>query len=129
MYDEIISSGKLGVFGNAQLRKMLAGWDGLIMKIRFQEGEHSALRNNALDIIHEKGNIRSIYYQEYSEGFDITPSNFQKGNLSLLENQEFENQISSFYMTSKVLNDVYYSDLRENLYKLRDLIQNELKQT
>ncbi len=128
VYNEIISSGKLGIFRNPQLRKMLAGWDGLIMKIRFQEQEHSTLRSNALDMIHQKGNIRSIYYQEYSEGFEIKSSNFEKGNIVLLKNQEFENQISSFYMTSQVLNEVYYSDLKNNLYKLLDLVQNELGQ-
>lgn len=126
VYDEIISSGKLGIFSNSELRQMLASWDGLMLKIRFQEEEHGNLRNNALNLIHDKGNVRVIFHQEFSEDFSMTPSNFEKGNLGLLKDQEFENQISSFYMTAKVMNRAYYAQLKENMESLLQVLNKEL---
>ena len=49
--NELISSGKLGVFQNEELKSALASWDGILLKVRYQEQEHSGTRQNLFKIL------------------------------------------------------------------------------
>jgi hypothetical protein len=124
---EIISSGKLAIIENTALKAHLASWEGVILKIRFQEIEHSNTRLQAYDILKSEGNHRSILHYTYAEEFEIGQTNFTEGNTHLLRSEKFENQLSSFYITSKWLDDPYYLDLFKNIEGILQLINEELK--
>ena len=53
--NEIISSGKLSIISNPELKKALASLDGLMLKVRFQEKEeHGAQEINCLKSLAQK---------------------------------------------------------------------------
>lgn len=124
---EIISSGKLAIIKNTTLKAHLASWEGAILKIRFQEIEHSNTRLQAYDILKSEGNQRSILHYTYAEEFEIGQTNFTKGNSHLLRFEKLENQLSSFYITSKWLDDPYYLDLLKNIEEILQIIDGEIK--
>lgn len=123
---EIISSGKLAIIKNTELKAYLASWEGAILKIRFQEIEHSNTRLQAYDILKSEGNQRSILHYTYAEESEIGQTKFTNGNSHLLRSEKFENQLSSFYITSKWLDDPYYLDLLKHIEEILLLIDEEL---
>jgi uncharacterized protein DUF6090 len=125
--DEIINSGKLGIFSNQSLRTSLSSWDGIIFKIRFQEQELTRHRYGLYDILMAKGNSRRAFYDTYGEMFEIAQSKFEKGNLDLLNSVEFENQLFVFLATSRFSNEGYYPSLKEEIDKILQLIEDELE--
>jgi len=124
--DEIISSGKLGIFSSQELRTSLSSWGGLLFKIRFQEQELTRRRYALFDILHSKGNSRKSFYNTYGEVFEITQSRFQKSNLDLLKSVEFENLLFVFLVTSRFSNEEYYPILKEEVDKILQLIEDDL---
>jgi len=124
--DEIINSGKLGIFSSQSLRTSLSSWDGIIFKIRFQEQELTRRRYGLYDILRVKGNSRKAFYDTYGEVFDIKQSKFEKGNLDLLNSEEFDNQLFLFLVTSRYSNLEYYPNLKEEIEKILQLIEGDL---
>ncbi len=59
--DEIISSGKLGLFSNYDLKFALSSWSGFLYMVRLQELELQRLRYITIDIVRKnkfkKGDI------------------------------------------------------------------------
>lgn len=124
--DEIINSGKLGIFSNQPLRTALSSWGGIIFKIRFQEQELTRRRYRLFDIMNSKGNSRKAFFNAYGEMFDIKKSRFEEGNLDLLKSVEFENLLFVFLVTSRFSNEGYYSSLKEEIEKILQLIEADL---
>ena len=124
--DEIINSGKLGIFSNQSLRTSLSSWGGIIFKIRFQEQELTRRRYLLFDILNSKGNSRKAFYDTHGEMFDITQSRFEGSNLDLLKSVEFENLLFLFLVTSRFSNESYYPNLKEEIDKILQLIEDDL---
>jgi len=123
---EILSAGQLSIFESDQLKIALASWDGAMTKIRFQEQEHQNFRLKALDMVHEKGNMQRIYFEQFKGITELKNSHFENSNLELFKRIEFENLMSSFYMTAVFLNDPYYGDLLERIEEILMLIDTEI---
>ncbi|NNK80473.1 MAG: hypothetical protein HKO93_03160 [Flavobacteriales bacterium] len=126
--DEIISSGKLEIFQDPELRKLLSSWDGLIYMIRFQEEEQNSVRMELIDILNEEGNARHMFYTTRQEQFDLTPSKFKNENREILRSIEFENQTMSFRSTSFFANEYYYPKVGTCIDKILQLIDQELEE-
>lgn len=125
--DEIISSGKLGIFKNRKLKSLLSSWTGVIYKVRFQESELLKFRSRLIDLSLEYGNTRQSFNDTHVDIPGITPSKFKTGNLPLLQSQEFENNLFAFIGTSRFANDNYYSNLEEIINKMLEIIDSEIK--
>lgn len=124
--DEILSSGKLSVFKTEALKMALASWNGALLKIRFQEQEHQNFRLKALGLVHRDGNMKRIYHQQYADIVPIKETGFNRRNLDLLKDPEFESVMSSFYMTAFFLNKPYFSGLESKIDDILLLIDREL---
>lgn len=94
--EEIISSGKLSLFKNAELRTSLSSWSGELAGIRFQEDELSRYRFKLLDLSMQNIKIRDLYLIAGSGSFGISSSKFKKANTQLLTFQEFESVLTTF---------------------------------
>jgi hypothetical protein len=81
--DEIISSGKLGMFSNQDLRFALSSWSGRLYKLRLKEEELSRLRLRTIDKVRNEGNLR-MTHGSWIEETGIKRTSFKKGNLDLL---------------------------------------------
>lgn len=124
--DEIISSGKLTVFSNDKLKFTLSSYYGKLYKVKFQEEEHSELRRDIIALMNTQGNVKKMLIGEQWEDFGIGKSKFKLGNLHLLQSQELENQLVDFILTSRYLNTHYYSELKQEIDLVLELIDKEL---
>jgi hypothetical protein len=124
--DEIISSGKLAIFSNHKLKYTLSSYYGKLYKVKFQEEEHSELRRDIIALMNAQGNVKKMLIGEQWEDFEIGKSKFKLGNLHLLQSQELENQLVDFILTSRYLNTHYYSELKQEIDLVLELIDKEL---
>lgn len=67
---EILSSGKLDVFRNKELKRSLASWIGLMQKMVFQEeNEHGRLRTQFIDHLMDEAGFRRIAVDRFGDLF------------------------------------------------------------
>lgn len=125
--NEILNSGKLGIISNTDLRTKLSAWEGVILKVRFQEDEHNLTRLKLLDKIYTDGNFRGGYLVTDYDLFALNPKTSDVYNRDLSQTQEFDNLLSVFYLTGKFLNDSYYQELKTNIEDILELIEYEKK--
>jgi hypothetical protein len=123
--DEIISSGKLAIFSNNKLKFTLSSYYGKLNKIKFQEEEHSEIRFRIIALMNTQGNGKKLLKGEEWESFGIGESKFKLGNLHLLKSQELENLLVDFILTSKYLNTHYYTELKQEIGLVLELIDKE----
>jgi len=123
--DEIISSGKLGMFRSHELRFALSSWSGKLFKVRLKEQELSRLRYITIDIVRNEGNLRRTH-DSWIEEIGIRRSKFQEGNLNLLKSVSFEGHFIGAAIMSLNLNKYHYPTLDEEIDKILLLITDEL---
>jgi hypothetical protein len=129
---ELVSSGKLSIISNRELRLKLASWDGILTSVSFQEEEHSKPRYKLIDLINKWGNGRKSLINALGNNrfsLKIPSSNFKLSSKVLLQNIEFDNQLTFFFATGSFLNLHFYSDLKNNIENTLQLLQSELDQT
>ncbi|MET6992064.1 DUF6090 family protein [Sediminicola arcticus] len=128
---ELVNSGKLSIISNRELRLNLASWDGVLASVLFQEEEHSKPRYKLIDLMNKWGNGRKSYINALGNNkfsLDIPNSNFNLSSLVLLQNIEFDNQLTFFFITGSFLNSNYYSSLKNKIENTLNIIQSELNQ-
>lgn len=125
---EIISSGKLEIFRDPDLKNLLSSWDGLLYTIRFQEGELNYIRMKLIDMVNEQGNVRQLFQTKYNDRFQLTPSRFSTENRSLLSSPVFESNTMGFLATSRFTNAYYYPKAEKSINEILELIGQELDQ-
>ncbi|GGG57105.1 hypothetical protein GCM10010976_29930 [Bizionia arctica] len=124
--DEIISSGKLPIFSNDNLKFALSSYNGKLTKVKFQEDEHALIRMQVIAIMNAKGNGKKLLSDNKWRKFGLSESKFELGNLQLLQSQELENELVDFILTSRYLNSDYYSELKTEIDTILELIEKEL---
>ena len=128
---ELVNSGKLSIISNRELRQNLASWDGVLASVLFQEEEHSKPRYKLIDLMNKWGNGRKSYINALGNNkfsLDIPNSHFKLSSLVLLQNIEFDNQLTFFFITGSFLNSSYYSSLKNKIENTINIIQSELNQ-
>ena len=125
--DEIISSGKLGIFSSDELRFALSSWSGRLHTVRLDEQELLRLRYITIDIVRNKGNVRKAIYGPWLEELGVKQTRFQQGNLELLRSVPFEGHMVGVTTMSLNLNKYGYSMLNEEIDKILLLLDDEIK--
>ncbi len=123
--DEVISSGKLGIFNNDELKFALSSWGAVFEKALWQERTHETLRVQIVEMARVNGNIRSMTY-ELGEPLNIKPTKFKRGNLQLLRSEEYDNRLVAFILTGRALNESSYSRVGEEIDRILMLIDDEI---
>jgi hypothetical protein len=122
--DEIISSGKLSLFNDQELRTSLSSWAGVLLRIRSQESELSKYRFQLLDLSAKTINMRDAAFEATGNQFKLSASKFPKQTLKLLQVQEFES-IMAYYIGASQFQDQFYVDLDK---KMEDILTHINKQ-
>ena len=123
--DEIISSGKLGIFNNDELKFALSSWSAVFNKALWQERTHETLRVQIVEMTRVNGNIRSVTFK-LGEPLNIKPTKFKRGNLQLLKSEEYDNRVVAFILTARSLNENSYAKVGEEIDRILLLIENEI---
>lgn len=124
--DEIIGSGKLGLFSNDELKFALSSWNGLLQRARLQEKELQRLRYITIDIVRNESNLRKGL-GPFIEKWKITPSKFKKGSVDILQSLPFEGHMMGIATMSLNLNNNDYLRFSEEIDRILLLIDDELK--
>ena len=125
--DEIINSGKLGIFSNKELKFALSSWSGILYRVRLQEQELLSMRSRTIEMVRNKANLRKVLGAGLEE-IGIKQTKFEQGNLHLLKSVAFEGHMTGFATMSLNLNDNYYPKLVEGIDKILLLIDDEIKE-
>ena len=123
--DEIISSGKLGIFSSKELKFALSSWTGILYRIRLQEQELLSMRSRTIEMVRNKANLRKVLGANL-EGKGIKQTKFEQGSLHLLKSVAFEGHMTGFATMSLNLNNHHYPKLFEEIDKILFLIDNEI---
>jgi hypothetical protein len=124
--DEVISSGKLGIFNNDELKFALSSWGAVFEKALWHERTHETLRVQIVEMTRVNGNIRSMTF-ELGEPLNIKPTKFKRGNLQLLKSEEYDNRVVAFILTAQSLNESAYAKVGEEIDKILSLIDYEIE--
>lgn len=125
--NEILSSGKLNVFQNKELKNALASLDGLMLEIRFQEKEElSLMRYELMFLGQDNVSLRKMAYDAYGENFGLDKGRFLDSNLHLLSSKKFDNRLVGFIYTSGFL-DERYKKLKAQLQLIISIIDSQIK--
>jgi len=122
---DIINSGKLEIF-TTEIRSKIASWDGELTRIRFQEQEHARYRIRLMELLEDNGNIFSFISSTVSN-LEINQSQFQTSNTELLENEQFENLLVGFYLTSRFMTASYLRPLIGEMENTMNLIDARIE--
>ena len=123
--DEVISSGKLGIFDNDELKFALSSWGAVFKKALWQERTHETLRVQIVEMARVNGNIRSMTFK-YGEPLNIKPTKFKRGNLQFLKSEEYDNRLVAFILTARNLNEYSYAKVGEEIDRILSLIDDEI---
>lgn len=123
--DEIISSGKLGMFSNDELKFALSSWSAVLDRALWQERTHEALRVQIVEMTRVQGNIRSMT-SDLGEPYGIKPTKFERRSRQLLKSEEYENRVVAFILTGRILNERHYAKVEEEIDKILLLVENEI---
>jgi len=124
--DEIISSGKLGIFSSKELKFALSSWSGILYRVRLQEQELLSMRSRTIEMVRNKANLRKVLGAELEE-IGIKQTKFEQGNLHLLKSVAFEGHMTGFATMSLNLNNYHYPKLVEEIDKILLIIDDEVK--
>jgi hypothetical protein len=124
--DEIISSGKLGIFNNDELKFALSSWSAVIDKALWQERTHETLRVQIVEMTRVHGNIRSMTYG-LGEGYNIKPTKFKRRSRQLLNSEEYENRVVAFILTGRILNENHYATVEKEIDRILKLVEGEIE--
>ena len=125
--DEIISSGKLGIFSSKELKFALSSWSGILKRVRLQEKELLSMRSRTIELVRNKANLRKVLGVKL-EIFGIKQTKFEQDNLHLLKSIAFDGHMIGFATMSYSLNNYYYPKLFEEIDKILLLIDDEIKE-
>jgi hypothetical protein len=124
--DEIISSGKLGMFSNQDLRFALSSWSGRLYKLRLKEEELSRLRLRTIDKVRNEGNLR-MTHGSWIEETGIKRTSFKKGNRDLMRSASFEGHLVGAALMSLNLHNYHFPSMDEEIDRILLLIEEEIK--
>jgi len=123
---ELISSGKLSIINNSNLRTSLYYWSNEIKGIEKREEEFIIYKNKLLNLIMKK-NLREAYSNSNFHQCCIGQSRFKNHNLELLKSIEFESSLTQYLVAAKnnqISYDIHYNTVEEIL----TMIKKELKE-
>jgi hypothetical protein len=120
--DEIISSGKLGIFRNNELKFALSSWSGKLYRVRLQEQEFLSMRSRTIELVRNEANLRKAL-DTVLDGMGIKKTKFDQGNLHLLNSVVFEGHMTGFATMSLNLNNRYYPQLVEEIDKILSFME------
>ena len=124
--DEIINSGKLGIFSNKELKFALSSWSGILNRVRLQEQELLIMRSRTIEMVRNKANLRKAL-GPFLERMGIKQTKFEQENLHLLKSVAFDGHMTGLATMSRNLNYTYYPNLVLEIDKILSLIDDEIK--
>ena len=127
--NEVISSGGLKDIENDTIRNILASWEGKKAQFHSQEGQMAEVRDDIIALYNNQGSIRILNDKRRQEMLNIDAPKKVSTNLPLLKLRRFENAITHHLMLTYYQSNTIYQDLEDEIKKLIELIDKELRKS
>ncbi|TBW27192.1 hypothetical protein EZJ28_12555 [Gramella sp. KN1008] len=129
LLNELINSGRLKDFSNAQLGKNLTSWESYIQSVHRQESDLREQREKMLDFLRkEQNSIRNILDETgVSDEIGLEQSADDHSNLGILDSGEFENNLLIYILTGMRTETSQYLPLLEEIDRILVLIDSGLE--
>lgn len=124
--DDLLSSGKLGIFKNVELRNLLSSWKPKVDVLSVRFNNHDQNEDILNKYIMENGSwLNADQVTKENRNIKLPVSGYSTDNLNLLNHQFFENLVENTVISA----DNYYSYQTETLKLLNEIIgvlENEI---
>ncbi len=129
LLNEIISSGGMKNFADAELRMHLTAWDSRIQSVHRQEQTLRSQREKLIELTaDEGGSIRTIFDNSgISERLNLQSEKKNESNLQLVKSKAFENALLLFILTADITEEVHYTNLLNEIETILQLIEKSQK--
>ena len=77
-------------------------------------------------MVYRQGNFRKAYFDTQYKKFDMGKGKNPSSNLIFLNDAEFDNRLSGFFLTGKYLNEQYYGDLITHIEEILEIMNKEI---
>jgi len=131
LLNEVISTGYLKNFRNAQLRQELAAWESVIQGIHRQEATMREQREKMLDLFRtDEGSIRTILdLSGVSENeIGLEKCKTTESNLKILRSKAFENNLLPYVLTAINTENNHYIPLLERINNILQLLDGDISE-
>jgi hypothetical protein len=125
---ELKNSGELKNVRNDGLRKYLTALEPRVLKIKQQEQNVEDSHGEVTEYLKTRISYRKLLIETDSEAlFGISNSTKpRKSNIIILKNEEFENRLLTYTLSTQNLIENHYPKLENHLKKIIDIIEKEL---
>jgi len=127
---ELISSGRMQILSNSELRKRLTSWESIVESIHQQEDGLRQQQELTKDLFRSSdGSIRTILIQTGTplEAMTLKDGGDLHSNLPLLKSREFENNLLLYTLSAITTETVHYQPLRAEIETILELIESGLE--
>ncbi|TXE16602.1 hypothetical protein ES692_12565 [Psychroserpens burtonensis] len=125
---ELKNSGELKNVRNDSLRKYLTALEPRVLKIKQQEQDVEENHGEFTEYLKTRISYRKLLIETDSETF-VGISNStkpRKSNILILKNEEFENRLLTYTLSTQNLIENHYPTLENHLKKIINIIEKEL---
>ncbi len=127
--DDLISSGRLKIIKNQELRNTLLSWNPILDQIKYREKNVVEIISLIEELIQKKGswlNIDAVSNNEFITSNPFPKSGFDVDNRNLLNDLEFENRIETLIIQNGTVINRQKKGLKL-ITEILNLIKKEIK--
>ncbi|MEZ4875135.1 MAG: DUF6090 family protein [Flavobacteriaceae bacterium] len=129
LLDELLNTGGLTVISQPELRKNLTAWESFVQSIKTQEQSLSEQRERVVDILRKEGSIRTgLDEAGVTEALGLPKGVNNKSNLSLLQSEEFENELLLYILNGVITEQNHYNPLLAEIEIILGLLNQQIEQ-
>ena len=126
--NEAINSGNLSIITNTELRTFLSSFNAQLQQLRKQEETVFDFRLQCYQSLRNEGNFRKILdnVMNTETWYKLPSSPFENSNKSLLQSEQFENDIVLFIGTSVYLENNFLIPLKNKMSECIQILNSEI---
>jgi hypothetical protein len=123
---DIISSGKLNIILNKNLRQKLASFESSIDYLKIQEEEANNIKQSLKSMLFKELSIRTVQ-KDLGKLFENPSISDRVNNKQIFNSVELENHLLDYLLVTIAANDArFFGGLNEDIQSILIIIENEL---
>jgi len=123
---DIISSGKLNIILNKNLRQKLASFESSIDYLKIQEEEANNIKQSLKSMLFKELSIRTVQ-KDLGKPFENPSISDRINNKQIFNSIELENHLLDYLLVTIAANDArFFGGLNEDIQSILIIIENEL---
>lgn len=127
VYNDVISSGKMAIISNDELRRRLAVWEATILEYTRNESVTEGYRNEIKKVFIEDGNLIEYFSQnEALDDMDLANFEFENDSRSLIRNEKLTNLVI-IKVANSIAQNRHYHYLKKEIEEILEIMDIEME--